>query len=204
MAAAWFVDGAYLYKAWTGLGRQDALDYVKLRELLEHRYCDTAASERIEEAYYFNADQEPPSAGQSAFHMALQYPPPSGPGLRVKLYWLERKQLWWPRDMGGEQVVHPRTGQPYELVQQKAVDVGLATHLMRSHAKRGWRKLFLAAGDSDFHEPVQNLVEHENVDLILIGTLRTISTELQPYARDILRIDEVAEQLARVRPLRQP
>src|SRR5438093_1529824 len=31
MAAAWFVDGAYLYKAWTGLGRQDALDYVKLR-----------------------------------------------------------------------------------------------------------------------------------------------------------------------------
>jgi uncharacterized LabA/DUF88 family protein len=114
------------------------------------------------------------------------------------------QQLWWPRDMGGEQVVHPRTGQPFELVQQKAVDVGLATHLMRSHAKRGWRKLFLAAGDSDFHEPVQNLVEHENVDLVLIGTLRTISTELQPYARDILRIDELAEQLARVRPLRQP
>jgi uncharacterized LabA/DUF88 family protein len=202
MAAAWFVDGAYLYKLWSSLGRQDSLDFLKLRQLLERQYCDAARNERIEDAYYFNADGEPSMARQSAFHMALQYPPPTGPGLRVKLYWLQRRQIWWPASMGGLQVVHPSTGQPYEVVQQKAVDVGLATNLVRSHAKRGWQKLFLAAGDGDFHEPIQHLVEHENVDLVLIGSPKTISTELQPYAQSILRIDAWADQIARPRPTR--
>jgi uncharacterized LabA/DUF88 family protein len=202
MSAAWFVDGAYLYKLWGSLGRQDSLDFLKLRQMLEKDYCELSANERIEDAYYFNADSEPSMARQSAFHMALQYPPPSGPGLRVKLYWLQRRQLWWPANMGGQQVVHATTGQPYEIVQQKAVDVGLATNLMRSHSKRGWRKLFLAAGDGDFHEPIQHLVEHENVSLILIGTPKTISTELQPYAQSILRLDEIADQIARPRPVR--
>lgn len=202
MSAAWFVDGSYLFKAWGNLQRQDQLDFSRLRQFLEREFCDPRAGERIEEAYYFGADPEPPTARQNAFHMALQYPPPGGPGLRVKLYWLQRKQLWWPSSLGGQQVTHPETGQPYELVQQKAVDVGLATHLMRSYAKRGWQKLFFAAGDSDFHEPIQHLVENENVTLILIGSSRSISTELQPYAQAIVAIDEIADQISRARPQR--
>lgn len=200
MSAAWFVDGAYLYKLWGSLGRNDSLDFLKLRQLLEKLHCNPEANERIEDAYYFNADGDPSMARQNAFHTALQYPPPRGPGLRVKLYWLQRRQLWWPSNMGGQQVVHATTGQPYEIVQQKAVDVGLATNLLRSHAKRGWRQLFLAAGDADFHEPIQHLVEHENVSLVLIGSDKTISAELQPYAQSILRLDEVADQIARPRP----
>ena len=95
-------------------------------------------------------------------------------------------------------MLHPETSRQYELIQQKAVDVGLAFHLMRSFGHRKWQKLFLAAGDSDFHEAVQHLVEHEDVELILIGTGNTISGELLPYARSIVNIGEVAEQVARV------
>ena len=100
--------------------------------------------------------------------------------------------------MGGGRVVHPETGKPYELVQQKAVDVGLAFHLMRSHGRRRWTKLFLAAGDSDFHEAVQHLVEHEDVEIVLIGTDATISGELLPYARAVVQIAEHADELARL------
>jgi len=70
--------------------------------------------------------------------------------LRVKLEWLSKKLLDWPKGMGGGPVVHPTTGVQYELTQQKAVDVSLAFHLTLSYSNRKWRKLFLAAGDGDF------------------------------------------------------
>jgi uncharacterized LabA/DUF88 family protein len=89
------------------------------------------------------------------------------------------------------------TSQHYELTQQKAVDVGLAFHLMRSFGHRKWKRLFLAAGDSDFHEAVQHLVENEDVDLVLIGTPSTISGELLPYARSVINLSDIAEHVAR-------
>lgn len=191
-AAAWFVDGAYLFKAWQALQRSDRLDYLKLRG-----YLETTFQTRIDDAYYFSAAPDAANAGISAFHNALSYPPPNGPGLRVKLYWLQRRPLSWPAAWGGGPILHPKTGQQYELVQQKAVDVGLAFHLMRSFGQRKWRKLFLAAGDSDFHEAVQHLVEHEDVEVVLIGSLESISGELLPYARSVVQLSDVADKLAR-------
>ena len=192
MTSAWFIDGAYLFKVWQSLKRSDRLDYLKLRSYLESTF-----GEGIEDAYYFNADADVVSAKQNAFHSALSYPPPDGPGIRVKLYWLQKKQLFWPTSWGGGPVLHPESGRHFELVQQKAVDVGLAFHLMRSHGKTGFRTLFLAAGDSDFHEVVQHLVENEGVQLILIGSEQTISGELLPYARAVIKVRDIADLVAR-------
>jgi uncharacterized LabA/DUF88 family protein len=201
MSVAWFVDGAYLMKVWGGLNRTENLDYLKLRQALEARFCDANTREHIDEAYYFNADPDPPTAKQSAFHNALAYPPPGGPGLRVKLYWLHRRKLFWPARLGGEPVVHPQSGEQFELTQQKAVDVGLAFHLIRSYSKRSWRKLLLAAGDGDFHEVVQHLVENEDVSLVLIGTINSISAELRPYAAAVFELDKEAASVGRPRPM---
>jgi len=198
--AAWFIDGAYVSKVWQALQRRDRPDYLKLRRLLEASYLNTEAGEAIEDAYYFTAESD--AAKANSFHSALSFPPPTGPGLRVKSYWLTKKALHWPAAMGGGPVVHPQTGEPFELTQQKAVDVGLVFHLLRSFAIRRWRTLFLAAGDGDFHEAVQHLVENEGVDVYLIGALSSISDELRPYARAIVRLDECAEQLARSIPIR--
>jgi uncharacterized LabA/DUF88 family protein len=190
--AAWFIDGAYVFKVWQGLKNGARLDYLKLRTHLEASFED-----RIDDAYYFNADSDPPNAKANAFHSALSYPPPAGPGIRVKLYWLQKKALFWPASWGGGPVIHPVTAQHYELTQQKAVDVGLAFHLMRSFNHRKWKRLFLAAGDSDFHEAVQHLVENEDVELVLIGTPGTISGELLPYARSVIDLNDIAEHVAR-------
>ena len=191
-SAAWFVDGSYLFKVWRGLGRTDKLDYLKLRNYLEDKF-----QVKIEDAYYFNADPDPPTAKTNAFHSALSYPPPGGPGLRVKLYWLQKRALSWPPTWGGGPVVHPQTGQQFELTQQKAVDVGLAFHLMRSYGHRHWRTLFLGAGDGDFHEATQHLVEHQDVSVILIGTLDSISRELLPYAQAVEEVNKIADNIAR-------
>lgn len=40
--AAWFIDGAYLFKAWQSLHRIDKLDYMKLRGLAI--YCQALAA----------------------------------------------------------------------------------------------------------------------------------------------------------------
>lgn len=174
-----FIDGAYVWKVY-----KEHIDYLKLRRHVEETLKDT-----VDEGYFFNADTDPPKAEK--LHNALTFPPPKGPGLRVKIYWLQKKQLFWPKQLGGMPVVHPDDPTlQYELTSQKAVDVGLAYHLTRSYHKRKWTKLVLAAGDADFHEPVQNLVEAENVDLYLVGSMRSISEDLRPYARGTFEIDQ--------------
>jgi len=174
-----FIDGAYVWNVYP-----DKINYAALRGYIEAKLND-----QVDEGYFFNADDDPPKAQK--LHNALAYPPPNGPGLRVKIYWLQKKLLYWPKHLGGDPVMHPTIPDVhYEQRMQKAVDVGLTFHMVRSFHKRHWNKLVLAAGDGDFHEPVQSLVEGENVELYLIGSVNTISEQLRPYARQIFEIDK--------------
>src|SRR5438128_1479221 len=105
------------------------MDYLKVREFVEKDLGDT-----VDEAYFFTADDDPPKA--SKLHNALTSLPPKGPGFRVKIYWLSRKNLFWPAKLGGKAVVHPDSPEIfYEQTSQKAVDVGLVYHMTRSHMK---------------------------------------------------------------------
>ena len=178
MSIGMFIDGAYVSKVYRA-----RIDYLALHTILEKEIGDT-----VDEAYYFDSDDDPPKAAK--LHNKLAYAPPNGPGLRGKIYWLHKRLLTWPMAMGGAPVMHPTLNKQFELVTQKAVDVGLVYHLTRSFHKRKWTKLVLAAGDADFHEPVQNLVESENVELFLVGTTGSISQELRPYARRLFEIDK--------------
>jgi len=174
-----FIDGSYIFKVFP-----DHIDYVKLRNFIEQDLND-----EVDEAYFFNADDDPPKA--TKYNQALTTPPPNGPGFRLKIYWLRKKKLYWPTQLGGQPVLHPDDPtRQYELIQQKGVDVGLTYNMVRSFSKRKWTKLVLGAGDGDFHEPVQNLVESENVDLYLLGSMRSTSSELKPYARKLYEIDQ--------------
>lgn len=205
MAIAWFVDGSFVSKLWgKAFASYDdqarkmvwskTLDWLKLRLYIEQEFND-----RVEEAYYFDADPDPPTAARNAFHNWLAFAPPTGPGLRVKIYWLQSKPMNWPQSWGGGPVTHSN-GRQLVLTQQKAVDVGLAFHLMRSHAKRKWDKLALCAGDGDFHEIVQHLVENEDVNMAIIGSESSISMELRPYARKgIFDIVALSEELRKTK-----
>jgi uncharacterized LabA/DUF88 family protein len=192
MGAAWFVDGGYANKAWQRVAGEDRLDYSRFRAEVEKD-----AGEKVGDAYYFNCDNDPPSAAQNGFHRYLRSASPRGPGLRVKLYWLQSKQMYWPMAIGGGPVSHPQTGEPYIQKTQKAVDVGLAFHLMRSYSKVGWNKLYLVAGDGDFHEVIQHLVENENVSVVVVGNADSLSGELAPYV-DLVEFDGIRDDVKRL------
>lgn len=191
MSVAWFVDGGYARKAWQSVAGMDRMDFALLRAEIEKD-----AGEAIGDAYYFDCDNDPPSAGQNAFHRFLSSPPPRGAGLRVKLYWLQTKAHEWPNFMGGGAILHPTSGEQYITKSQKAVDVGLAFHLIRSFSKRAWDKLYLVAGDGDFSEVIQHLVENEDVEVTVIGTSSSVSGELAPYVR-IVEFDQIRALITR-------
>ncbi|WP_144955328.1 NYN domain-containing protein [Pseudomonas oryzihabitans] len=188
---AWFVDGAYALSAWNGSVYGAKFDYLKLRLFIEQD-----AGEPIGDAYYFNCDSDPPTVAQINFNKFLSSAPPKGAGLRVKLYWLQSKAHEWPASAGGGPILHPVTGEQYTTKSQKGVDVGLAFNLMRSHAKRGWKKLYLVAGDGDFHEVVQYLVENEGVEVTVIGAHFSISGEIAPYVR-VIEFKDIEAAIAR-------
>ncbi len=179
MSVAWFVDGAYANKAWQSVAPSNVrIDYALLRQELEFD-----ADEPIGDAYFFDCDNDPPSVAQTAFRRYLGSPPPRGPGFRVKLYWLQSKFHEWPDSMGGGPVMHPTLNEQYVTRTQKAVDVGLSFHLIRSFSKKGWKRLYLFAGDGDFSEVVKHLVENEGVEVVIIGTRTSVSSELHSYVR---------------------
>lgn len=185
---------------WRDLGMTEALSYRALRRLLEQHYCNAKQGEVIGEAYYFTAEDDVAAASQNPFFAALQYAPPTGPGLQVRLYWLQRRELKWPLHMGGGPVLHPQTGEQFIQTQQKAVDVGLVFTLMQSFSNHGWNKLFLAAGDGDFHEPIQHLVRNHGVELILLGGRDTISSQLLDHARHVVYLEDIAHSVGIARP----
>jgi hypothetical protein len=180
---------------WRRLAVGHNFDYTRFRKAIEHD-----AGEPVGDAYYFNSDNDPPTAAQNNFHTAIARRPPDGPGLRVKLGSLQRSVLHWPDSLGGAPITHPDDSSIfYEQKSQKEVDVLLAFYLTWSQAKRGWKKLYLVAGDRDFFEPVKRLVEDEGVELTIFGTKATsgrsssISSRYDAYGRAIYFDDIIGD-----------
>lgn len=170
MAIGLFVDGAYLDIAWRKISSQ-RLDFARLRNMIE-QHCD----DRILEAYYFDSDPE--RRRDSVYRMLQQH------GFRVKLYPSTYEDII---DNNGAVVRDSRTGEPLRRLRQKGVDVGLALQMLQSHARCAWSRLVLIAGDADFTEPVQRLVEQHNVRVTLIGLPEKTSSLLRSYTES--RID---------------
>ncbi|HCX78175.1 MAG TPA: NYN domain-containing protein, partial [Firmicutes bacterium] len=61
----WLIDAAYLFNAQESAGTEYNFDYLKLRFWLER-------NGPIDDAWYLNSTQSPPSEDQSGFHAWLQ------------------------------------------------------------------------------------------------------------------------------------
>jgi uncharacterized LabA/DUF88 family protein len=176
-----FADGSYLWKAWRAVSASN-VDYSRLLQLIVNR-CDDAVSV----AYYYDATH--PSVDASARVMAL-----ARAGFRVRTHYrVVREKVRWP---DGRSAIDPQTGEVLTVERQKGVDVGLALGIVKSLERDRWTKLALIAGDADFSELVQDLVEQHNVEVTLIGHRGSISHSLLPYARQIIDLRMVVSELA--------
>lgn len=169
-----FIDGAHLTKH----TQNERLDYRVFRSWFEKHLNATMAV-----GYYFDADM---TGERSKFQHVLQ----RHCGLRVKNYWHQESEIYWPEKMGGGKVVHPTTGAPYILSRQKAVDVALGFHLALSHVRDKWNHLVLVAGDSDFICPVQTLTEFFNVKMTLISSSDSLSPQIMSYASEVILLED--------------
>lgn len=60
-----------------------------------------------------------------------------------------------------------------------------------------WDRLYLVAGDGDFSEVIQHLVENEGVHVTLIGNSGSISSELAPFVQ-IIEFETIIDKVGRV------
>ncbi len=99
----------------------------------------------------------------------------------------------------GRAVINPRSGTHASRLRQKGVDVGRALQLLQSHKRRHWRNLLLIAGDADFEQVVQQLVERQSVKLTPLGSPESTAAALASYAEQQLNLSCYLPTLARPR-----
>jgi uncharacterized LabA/DUF88 family protein len=174
-----FIDGAHLSIAWRGISGSH-IDFAKLLRCVEQHCGDT-----ITEAYCFDATENGRTNGYFA---AMQRC-----GVRVKLYEYAYEECYDEN----HQRITDRNGVTVKRRIQKGVDVGLVTHMLDSHRRKGWSHLVLAASDADFAEPVQRLVEMDGVTLTLLGIAERVSHTLRPYASEIIDLRLIKDQTER-------
>jgi uncharacterized LabA/DUF88 family protein len=185
-----FIDGSYLRKAWRATSNE-MLAYDALRPLTE-RLCNDA----ISVAYYYDAVI--PGQDRSRETAAWMHA-----GFRVKCdYRVTTETL---KDSCGRVILDPNTRKPLTIQRQKGVDIGLALRIDRSQVNDGWNHLVLVAGDADFVELVQELVERRDVVVTLVGHSASTSIALRSYSQRMIDLREIADDLilpSRELPLR--
>jgi uncharacterized LabA/DUF88 family protein len=174
-----FIDGANLSIEWHKIS-SGQVDFAKLLLCIE-RLCDGS----IDEAYCFDATE---NGRTNPYFSAMQRA-----GIRVKLYEFAFEDVYDARRVR----IVDTSGDPVKRRIQKGVDVGLATHMLESHRRRGWTKLVLAAADADFAEPVQRLVEIYGVELTILGIPEKASYALQPYATRFIDLRKIVGSVQR-------
>lgn len=189
MAVGLFIDGGYAFRMVNHLSTLARLDYLKLRRTVE-----AISFDRIDDAHYFDSVDEESIITKAGFHHFLgKSVDENGAGIEVHLYGLKTRYLKWPRRMGvmkEMRVLHPVSGLPFVLKTQRAVDVSLGFHLISSFINSSWDKLYLVAGDSDYVEVIEHLVNVEQVEVTIIGSQDSISPDLQQYAKRTMTVEE--------------
>lgn len=181
-----FVDGSFLRKAWQEVGGHSMLSYDAFRALIERETADT-----VSVAYWFDA-QLPDAPLHDKHRAALLRA-----GFRTRMHYRVVSEI--VRDGAGRPIENPQTKAPLTVYRQKGVDVGLARTIERSRHADRWDHLVLAAGDADFAELVEDLVERDGVRATLVGNIKSISLAFRPLANRIIDLKQHVHDLAFLR-----
>ncbi len=144
----WLIDAGYLFKAQRSVAPGYTFDYGRLKAHLER-------GGPIWRAYYLNSVPEDQASAQDGFHTWLR----DGLGIVVKLYGLKESTVGklYCRQCGRKVDINCDNDGRHELsvVQQKGVDVGLAT-LALVHMD-DYDTLILSSGDGDLLDAIRHV-----------------------------------------------
>lgn len=172
MRTTWIIDGAYIFN----YGKARPVDYLKLKNELARLNGGP-----IQQCFYLNAVQDPPTDAQIAFHNWLKSAPPRGPKFRVQLYPLKEQG-----------VTCPSCGHGHVRQVQKGVDVGIATLLVKLAAQDAFDRVILATGDGDFEDAI-SFIKDMHKQVWLLGSANNLSPDLQSYADEVIWLEDLGE-----------
>jgi uncharacterized LabA/DUF88 family protein len=72
-----------------------------------------------------------------------------------------------------------------------AVDVGIATLIIKLAAQNVYDRLILSAGDGDFEDAISYIKSDLHKEFWLNGSQASLSTDLQSYADNVLWLDDL-------------
>jgi uncharacterized LabA/DUF88 family protein len=185
VSASLFIDGAHLSISWRSFACGH-IDFRLFRRELEERTCDTFV-----EAYCYDANE---TATPNAYFKAMGHA-----GIRVELRYYAYEQV---EGENGVTIIDPRTSKPVRRRIQKRVDTGLSVEILKSYHRHRWSRLVLVAGDDDFTEVVQYLVEEEGVRLTLVGLRERTSYNLVSFAENEVDLRQLAPEISRPNQLK--
>ena len=191
----WIIDAAYMLRACKSLGTGYKFDYLKLRAKLEE-------TGRIWRAYYLNSVNylnsivDYQAERSESFHYWLELAPPDGPGMSVRLYDLKstRVNRAFCVECGTEVGLTCPGGNGHQLnrLQQKGVDVGIATLALKLH--QDYDTLLLSSGDGDLLDAVEFLREcDKQIELVVFRS--GVSRELQSQAHLVHWLDDFKDDI---------
>ncbi len=190
MRALWLIDGSYLYKSVKKFQKDNnkyqnkGIDYKKLKTKIQEYF-------KIDDidSFYFNSTPDPATDAQNQYHTWLKSAEPKGPNIRVKLYDLKDKSI------DCNYCNHKIT-----VKVQKGVDVGIATTALKIYHK--YNAIILSAGDGDFEDFVQFLVEDKDLKLFIAGFDGNISPDIQQYSSMIYMLNEHYDEICDTRNIK--
>lgn len=142
----WLIDAGYMFKAQRSVAPRYTFDYGKLKEYIER-------DGSIWKSYYLNSTPAVQADSQDNFHKWLQ----DGLGMDVKLYELKENVVrrLFCKKCGQKVPINCGNDTRHELsvVQQKGVDVGIAT-LALVHVEE-YDTLILSSGDGDLLDAIE-------------------------------------------------
>ena len=179
LRTVWIVDGGYLFDY--AKTRPKGFDYLKLKNAIVKQNGGP-----LYESYFLNS--VPDNAGESlhGFTSWLKSAPPAGPQMRVHLYKLKN--------------IHtrcPACSHQFDRQEQKGVDVGIATLMIKLAVQNVYDRLILSAGDGDFEDAISYVKSDLHKEIWINGSQANLSTDLQSYADRVLWLDDMTADIDR-------
>ncbi len=141
-------------------------------------YMDRLSGGEVFDVHYFDCVSDAPSAGREAFHQFLR----NTLGFQLHFSELKEKRRNCP---------HCRSA--FSEHEQKGVDVGIATHMLKLAYSNSFEQALLCSGDGDFAPLVTDLRDTLGKRVSVIGWHNGVAPVLRDAAFRVIHLEEHQE-----------
>jgi len=169
MRVCLIIDAGYMASIQRKIG---AIDFLKLKNLIEEKYG------KVVRGYYITSLD---TNNQASFHSWIKSA--NGPKLEVVVKDQKAKSC-------------PSCGNLYNV--EKGIDVAISTLAIKGAHRDVYDTLALINGDGDLLDALQYVRDDLGREVIIVGELESISTDLQALASGVLSLPDYIQEIGKI------